>query len=189
MCVMKAHARARRSARETRLAFVGCIGAPRRRAVRRLAMPANRRLPCNCDSRTAIIIIFGLSSAATVCARVYARRRRRRRRRRRPRRGELSESGPAEITRSLRAERRLAREGGEGARGSHQSRIVPRFYNQAKERCGGIIIGRYVIADVKGIRAWEPGTRIRDTLNSVTLMRRLSAVEPCRSSSYRRKSG
>lgn len=49
-------------------------------AARRLLVLVNRRLLCNCDSRTVIIITFGLSSAAT-STRVYACRRRRRRRR------------------------------------------------------------------------------------------------------------
>ena len=51
-------------------------------AARRLLVLVNQRLLCNCDSRTVIIITFGLSSAAT-STREYACRRRRRRRRRR----------------------------------------------------------------------------------------------------------
>lgn len=53
---------------ESRLAFVRRMHrrSPRRRAMRRrLLVPANRRLSCNCDSCTVIIITFGLSSAAT----------------------------------------------------------------------------------------------------------------------------
>lgn len=66
------------------VACVRCIGVSQRTTVRRLLVLANRRLLCNCDSRTVIIITFGLSSAAT-STREYACRHRRRRRRRRRR--------------------------------------------------------------------------------------------------------
>lgn len=47
-------------------------------AARRLLVLVNRRLLCNCESRTVIIITFGLSSAATSMREHACRRRRRR---------------------------------------------------------------------------------------------------------------
>lgn len=66
----------------TLVAF-GCTAMPRTKCTaRRLLVLVNRRLLCNCDSRTVIIITFGLSSAA-MSTREYARRRGRGRHRRR----------------------------------------------------------------------------------------------------------